>query len=186
MTLKTTQHIDPRQPEVNSWAELIWAQATIMVPELLVNTAPEVPALFTVGLINGYNRNPGHYDPARNLIVAHMPFTRKLDTEQHWQHLIVHELTHWLQLNLSNYRPTRDTHTHTSWSTACWVVGEAVTGGRLAHEAAYYRPHTSKRDEAGKPTRVAKKAGTALTARELHHFPNCVPAEMWLPKEQPQ
>ena len=88
------------------------------------------------------------------------------EANDEWMHLIIQELTHWLQHRLSNYRPTRDTHTHISWSDACWLVAKSLGNEK---ERIYYRPLISKRDEDGVLRKVQCEG--SLTPKELHHCP---------------
>ena len=172
--LKTTKYSHPFQPHVKTLAERIWKKAVQLEPAL-IPLRPEIPMLIVMPyLINGYNRNPGHYSPKENLIVGHMHFAKV--TQIAMALFVVHELTHWVQVRLPCYRPTRDTHTHASWSMACWIVGQAIG---LDKPLDFYKPLTSTRDKETKQIMKTQRAG-ALTLQELHHFPRIkeIPQEM--------
>ena len=176
MELLTTTYIHPMQPYVTRVANMVWAKAQHMIPEMLPCQPSLIPMLIGMPhLINPYCRNPGHYDPSTNIIVAHMEYHRSLKSETKWRQLIIHELTHWLQLQLNNYKSTRDTHTHISWSTACWVVGEAVTNTQFKKELNFYRSLKSVRVNG--IIEKQQRQGS-LTLVQLHHFPDCIPLDL--------
>ena len=163
--LTTTKYLHPLQPQVNELAETIWNKAVQLEPSLQ-SLNPEIPALIMMPyLLNGYNRNPGHYSPDTNLIVGHMHYATATQTEM--MHFVIHELTHWVQIKLPIYRPTRDTHTHTSWSKACWIVGHAFGFDKPLE---FYKPMISVRDEETKRPMKVQREGS-LTKKQLHGFP---------------
>lgn len=176
--LKTQAYDHPLQPTVNAYAKLIWDTALVMMEGNLTETDPIVPRLISIGfLISGYARNPAHYVPGEkeNLIITNLMFDKHTPNLNDWHNLIIHELCHWLQHRLRNYRDTRDTHTHISWSTACWVAAHAVTGGEFDKPMDYYRPIKSVRID--KKIRKRQRDGS-LTLVELHHFPDCLPPHL--------
>jgi hypothetical protein len=166
--LEETQYRHPLQDWTTKLATRIWQ--TVLDSELILTEhEPKAPQVIFLGfLINGYARNPGHYVPDSNLIVINQ---RHKTLGMNERATITHELAHWLQHRLEAYRPTRDTHTHVSWSMACHHITQVLTESEW--DLQYFKPMKSTRID-GKPVRRQREG--ALTLKELHHWPDSIPS----------
>ncbi len=177
--MKTQTYTTEYQPIVAHYANLIWKRAVRQVPEMLTTRKPVCPLLIDMRhLQSAYFKHAGFFAPGMNIIVLTKEHARY---EQDIEHTVVHELTHWLQHMLDNYKPVRDTHLSPSWSTACWVVAHAITAGGYDKSLEHYRPFTSARCTKTKRP-VKHQRDDALTQVELHHFPRCIPSDEWISK----
>lgn len=166
--LPQTQYRHPLQDWTNSLASHIW-ESVLKSNLNIIDGTPEVPQIIFLGsLITGYARNPGHYDPVGNLIVLNQ---RHKTLEMDEKTSITHELCHWLQHRLVSYRPTRDTHSHSSWSTACHHITKVLT--RKNWDPLYFKPLITTRD--GEKTVKVQRKGS-LTPKKLHHWPRSIPS----------
>jgi hypothetical protein len=174
--MKTQTYKTEHQETVERYAHLIWRQALRQVPKMLTTRNPICPLLIDMRFLqSAYFKHVGVFARKENIIVLTKEHAHY---EQNIEATVVHELTHWLQHMLDNYKPSRDTHLSPSWSTACWVVAHAITNGRYDKPLEHYRPFTSVRNATTKRPVKQQREGS-LSQVELHHFPFCIPLSEW-------
>jgi len=94
---------------------------------------------------------------------------------------LIQGLTHHLQWHLKGSPPPENVfnnRTHHTWATACWIVGEAITGNKYGKTLEYYKTFKSIRID-GKPRKIQQV--DTLTPYGLAKFPSVIPIELWMP-----
>lgn len=166
--LKQTTYKHDLQDWTNALANDIWQHVIASGLELNNEAEPEIPQVYEItNLINGYARNPGHYDPVENLIVLNMMHER-LDMDK--KATIAHELAHWVQVRLAIHkRPSRTDQFHKipSWRKSVWLITDMLLPGLYPEE--YFHADKSARVD-GKIVKVQREG--SLTQKEVHHWPD--------------
>jgi len=152
-------------------------EVRIVKPPLLVALASGISA---------YSKSSAYYTREFNQVVLYQDLSSRVlraDKEEdipiHVHNTLIHELTHWFQMNfiLDKDVHPREIHKHASWGEACYIVACILSDVDRSIE--FFKPLISTRTmgtaNSSRTTIKKKQRDNALTQVQLTAFPRCLP-----------